>query len=100
MGRYYIRSNRESGLGRYDLLLIPKKEGSKTLLLDFKPVREEEEPDNSSKLALNQIQAQVYHTEILQYPHIKGVIECSISFSGKSILGTSAAYDLAHKTIW
>ncbi|MEF2229277.1 MAG: AAA family ATPase [Candidatus Cardinium sp.] len=54
---HYIRSNRESGMGRYDLLLIPKKEGSKALLLEFKQVRKEEELENASKLALDQIQA-------------------------------------------
>ncbi|WP_419241280.1 PD-(D/E)XK nuclease domain-containing protein [Cardinium endosymbiont of Nabis limbatus] len=52
---HYIRSNREGGLGRYDLLLIPKKEGPKALLLEFKQVWKEEELENSVKLALSQI---------------------------------------------
>ncbi|WP_419241714.1 AAA family ATPase [Cardinium endosymbiont of Nabis limbatus] len=94
---HYIRSNRESGLGRYDLLLIPKKEGQKALLLEFKQVRKEEELENASKLALAQIQTQVYHTEILQYPHVQEVVECGIAFSGKSVLAAYATYDIVRK---
>ncbi|UWW96806.1 MAG: ATP-binding protein [Candidatus Cardinium sp.] len=94
---HYIRSNRESGFGRYDLLLVPKKEGLKALLLEFKQVRKEEELEGASKLALDQIQTQAYHTEILQYPHVKEVIACGIAFSGKSVLAAYATYDLAGK---
>ncbi|CAH2559697.1 AAA family ATPase [Cardinium endosymbiont of Oedothorax gibbosus] len=94
---HYIRSNRESGLGRYDLLLIPKKEGSKALLLEFKQVGQEEELENAAKLALAQIQAQAYHTEILHYPHVKEVVEVGIAFSGKSVLAAYATYDLFNK---
>ncbi|WP_162789989.1 AAA family ATPase [Cardinium endosymbiont of Sogatella furcifera] len=94
---HYIRSNRESGLGRYDLLLIPKKEGSKALLLEFKQVRKEKELESAAKLSLDQIQTQSYHTEILQYPHVKEVVECGIAFSGKSVLAAYATYDLVGK---
>ena len=92
---HYIRSNRESGFGRYDLLLIPKQEGLKALLLEFKQVRKEEELETAAKLALDQIQTQAYYTEILQYPHIQEVIACGIAFSGKSVLAAYATYDLA-----
>ena len=94
---YYIRSNRESGLGRYDLLLIPKKEGSKALLLEFKQAGKEEELESVAKLALGQIQAQAYHTELLQYPYVQEVVECGIAFSGKSVLSAYATYDLTGK---
>ncbi|TSJ80742.1 MAG: ATP-binding protein [Candidatus Cardinium sp.] len=97
LGRtHYIRSNRESGLGRYDVLIIPK-DGLKALLLEFKQVRKEEELETTAKLALQQIQTQAYHTELLQYPHIKEVIECGIAFSGKSVLAVYSTYDLAGK---
>ncbi len=98
LGRtHYVKSNRESGLGRYDLLLIPKKEGSKAILLEFKQVRKEEELESSAKIALQQIQTQAYHTELLQYPHVKEVVECGIAFSGKSVLAAYATYDLIDK---
>ncbi|WP_419241892.1 AAA family ATPase [Cardinium endosymbiont of Nabis limbatus] len=94
--RCHIRSNRENGLGRYDLLLIPKKEVSKALLLEFKQVRKEEELENVAKLALGQIQEQAYHTEILQYPYVKEVVECGVAFSRKSVVAAYATYNLIH----
>ncbi|WP_342265136.1 AAA family ATPase [Cardinium endosymbiont of Philonthus spinipes] len=93
---HYIRSNRESGLGRYDVLLIPK-EDTKAILLEFKQVRKEEELENSGKLALQQIKDQSYHTELLQHPHVKEVVEVGIAFSGKSVLAAYATYDLIVK---
>ncbi|WP_342264970.1 AAA family ATPase [Cardinium endosymbiont of Philonthus spinipes] len=95
--RYYIRSNRESGFGRYDVLLIPKQTGSKALLLEFKHLRKEEELENVAKVALKQIQDQSYHTELLQHPHVKEVVEVGIAFSGKAVLAAYATYDLVVK---
>ncbi len=97
LGRtHYVKSNRESGLGRYDVLIIPKN-GQRAILLEFKQVRKEEELENASKLALEQIQAQAYHTEILHYPHVKEVIECGIAFSRKSVLAAYTTCDLVCK---
>ena len=77
-----------------DVLIIPK-EGLKALLLEFKQVRKEEELKTAAKLALDQIQAQAYHTELLQYPYVQKVIACGIAFSGKSVVAAYATYDLA-----
>ena len=79
-----------------DVLIIPK-DGLKALLLEFKQVRKEEELETAAKLALDQIQTQAYHTEILQYPHVKEVIACGIAFSGKSVVAAYATYDLVRK---
>ena len=97
LGRtHYIRSNRESGLGRYNVLIIPK-DGLKALLLEFKQVRKEEELETAAKLALDQIQAQAYYTELLQYPYVQEVIACGIAFSGKSVLAAYSTYNLIRK---
>ncbi|TSJ81037.1 hypothetical protein FPG78_03345 [Cardinium endosymbiont of Dermatophagoides farinae] len=93
---HYIKSNRESGLGRYDVLIIPKK-GAKAILLEFKHLRKEEELENAAKLALQQIQDQAYHTELLAYPYVKEVVECGIAFSGKAVLAAYTTYDLVHQ---
>ena len=91
-----IKSNRESGYGRYDVLLIPKK-APKALLLEFKHVRQEEELEGTAQLALEQIQSQAYRTELLAYPHVSEVVEVGIAFSGKSVLAAYAIYDLVNK---
>ncbi|WP_339043919.1 AAA family ATPase [Cardinium endosymbiont of Tipula unca] len=93
---HYIRSNRESGLGRYDILIIPKN-GPKALLLEFKYLLKSEELESSAKRALQQIQSQAYHTELLQYPHVQSVVEVGIAFSGKSVVAAYATYDLVNK---
>ncbi|TDG95631.1 AAA family ATPase [Cardinium endosymbiont of Culicoides punctatus] len=94
--RYHIRSNRESGLGRYDILIIPKN-GHQALLLEFKYLHKEEKLENAAKLALQQIQSQAYHTELLQYPHVQEVVEAGIAFSGESVVAAYATYDLLNK---
>ncbi|MBQ9407336.1 MAG: PD-(D/E)XK nuclease domain-containing protein [Desulfovibrio sp.] len=43
-GRYDIRSNRESGLGRYDVTMIPLRVGEHGIVLEFKTV----DPDDSN----------------------------------------------------
>ena len=97
LGRtHYVKSNRESGLGRYDVLLIPK-EDAKALLLEFKHVGKEEELESAAKLALDQIQSQAYHTELLQHPHVQEVVEVGIAFSGKSVLAAYSTHDLVDK---
>ncbi|AWN82281.1 AAA family ATPase [Candidatus Cardinium hertigii] len=93
---YSIRSNRESGFGRYDVLIIPKKD-SKAILLEFKYLRKEEELENGAKVALDQIRGRAYHTELLQHTHVQEVVEIGIAFSGKAVLSAYATYDLVHK---
>ena len=55
--RYNVRSNRESGFGRYDVMLIPKNEMDKAIVLEFK-VREpdlEKSLEDTVDSALKQI---------------------------------------------
>lgn len=94
--RYYIRSNRESGFGRYDVLLIPKN-GPKSILLEFKHVFKEEDLKNAANSALSQIQTQSYRTELLSYTYVKEVVEVGIAFSGKEAMAAYSVYDLINK---
>ena len=93
---HYVQSNRESGLGRYDVLIIPKKDPN-ALLLEFKHVRKGEELESAAKIALQQIQDQAYHMELLHYSYVKKVVEVGIAFSGKAVLAAYATYDLINK---
>ena len=105
---HYIRSNRESGYGRYDVLLVPRGPkslsldvnqsiGTKSILLEFKQVRKEEELAHAAHAALEQIQAQAYRTALLAYPYVTAVVEVGIAFSGKSVLAAYSVYDLVNK---
>jgi len=90
---HYIKSNRESGRGRYDVLIIPKQ-GTKSILLEFKHIRKEEELEEKANEALTQIQTQVYRTELQHYSHIQEVVEVGIAFSKKYVQAAYATYDL------
>ena len=87
--RYTITSNRESGFGRYDVLLEPKKSGEDGIILEFKvhDPEEEETLQDTVQAALGQIEEKKYETILLQ----KGVPKERIkkygfAFEGKRVL--------------
>jgi hypothetical protein len=66
MDRYVIRSNRESGYGRYDVLMIPHQKQEPGFIFEFKKVnrpKEDSEVD-AMKSALAQIEKKQYATEL------------------------------------
>jgi hypothetical protein len=66
MDRYVIRSNRESGYGRYDVLMIPHQKQEPGFIFEFKKVnrpKEDSEVD-AMKSALAQIEKKRYATEL------------------------------------
>lgn len=87
--RYHITSNRESGFGRYDVMLEPKRKEDPAFVLEFKvhnPAKEsslEETADN----ALKQIDTKQYDTTLVE----KGITaerisHLGIAFEGKKVL--------------
>ena len=50
---HFVHSNRESGLGRYDVLIIPKStEESIGILLEFKHIKMNQDPQKEAENAL------------------------------------------------
>ena len=85
---YEIRSNRESGYGRYDVMLIPKIKENDGIILEFK-VKESEEKtlEETVQTALAQIEAKKYDTELLQLGVSKEHIRhYGFAFEGKKVL--------------
>lgn len=86
--RYLLKSNRESGYGRYDVMLIPKKENDPAVVIEFKvfdPDAEQSLQDTAQK-ALTQIREKRYDTELLE----RGIRQADIyhygfAFEGKKI---------------
>ncbi len=87
--RYVITSNRESGFGRYDVMLEPKEAGRDAFIIEFKvhnPKREDTLED-AVKAALAQIEAKQYVAALIG----KGIPEERIkkygfAFEGKTVL--------------
>ena len=82
--RYHIRSNRESGRGRFDILLNPKQPTARGFVLEFKTVAAGCDFEDALAEALNQIVEQDYDCE-LRAAGVQNITHIAIAFSGKHI---------------
>lgn len=82
--RYKIRSNRESGLGRLDIQLMPLTKGMPGFIFEFKHTKDEHADLSAlADSALQQIEAKKYDTE-LRDNGVNSIISIGIAFRGKS----------------
>ena len=86
--RYSITSNRESGFGRYDIIMEPLSQNDDAIIIEFK-VRKKRENSLEETLqnALKQIEEKKYETELIA----KGIPAERIrrygfAFEGKQVL--------------
>jgi Predicted AAA-ATPase/PD-(D/E)XK nuclease superfamily len=81
-----IKSNRESGYGRYDIMIIPKDIAQVGYVIEFKTVDKEdnETVETCVEAALAQIEEKKYETELIDRG-IKNIKKLAIVFSGKDI---------------
>ena len=81
---YYVNSNRESGLGRYDVIIEPKNKNNRGFILEFKVVKDEKDLENTAKEAIEQIINKKYDTS-LKERGIKDITLIGITFFGKLV---------------
>ena len=82
--RYKLRSNRESGLGRFDIQLMPLTKGMPGFIFEFKHTKDEHTDLSAlADSALQQIEAKKYDTE-LRDNGVNSIISIGIAFRGKS----------------
>ena len=82
--RYKIRSNRESGLGRFDIQLMPLTKGMPGFIFEFKHTKDEHTDLSAlADSALQQIEAKKYDTE-LRDNGVNSIISIGIAFRWKS----------------
>jgi hypothetical protein len=88
---YIIKSNRESGEGRYDILLIPHDKTKYGIVIEIKQIDKDEKDnnetftkkiDNKIKEAKKQIDKNKYYMELIDNK-ISNIIKLPIVFAGK-----------------
>ena len=89
-GKYHIRSNRESGFGRYDVMLEPVNKNDLAFVFEFKvldPDYNEKTLDDSLQSALRQIHEKNYDAELIARGVPKDKIRhYGFAFEGKTVL--------------
>ena len=88
-GRYEITSNRESGFGRYDVMLKPLRKEDAGIILEFKVHDPKEEPslEETAAAALKQIEEKKYDRTLLDLGLEKeNIKKYGFAFEGKKVL--------------
>lgn len=88
-GRYIINSNRESGFGRYDVMLEPVDKSEDAIIIEFKVrnIGKEVSLEETVKTALKQIEKKEYETELIRRGCEEGKIrKYGFAFEGKHVL--------------
>jgi Predicted AAA-ATPase/PD-(D/E)XK nuclease superfamily len=84
-----VKSNHESGYGRYDVMLIPKDTEQLGVVIEFKTVRDEKiDLKSAATDALQQIEQRAYTAELNQRG-IQHVLKMGLAFRNKEV-----AYDI------
>ena len=83
-GEYIVKSNIESGLGRYDVLIEPKNKNKRAYILEFKSTDNVNKLEEISKEALKQIEESKYSSPLKQ-TGTKEILYLGIAFCGKQI---------------
>ena len=84
---YYVKSNRESGYGRYDIMLEPKEKESNSFIMEFKIIESMEEKEVKAKIkeAKEQIKDKKYEQE-LKMRGFKNITKMVFVCNGKEII--------------
>jgi hypothetical protein len=90
---YEVVSNRESGFGRYDIMLIPKDTTKRGLIIEFKRTLPKETLEIAADKALEQIHTKQYVHE-LKRRGITIISAFGIAFKGKKVLLKQETKDL------
>lgn len=82
--QYKVRSNRESGLGRFDVELLPMMQGIPGFIFEFKNTKDiNVDLDSLANSALRQIDDMKYDTELKDFG-VKNIVKIGIAFRQKS----------------
>ena len=83
---YYVNSNRESGMGRYDIMLEPKDKNGNSFIMEFKVLEDKEEKTIGETIenAKKQIEEKQYEQN-LKERGFKNITKMVYAFKGKEV---------------
>ena len=83
---YYVKSNRESGFGRYDIMLEPKDKNGNSFVMEFKVLENEEEKtiEDTIENAKKQIEEKRYAEDLEERGYTK-ITKMVFAFKGKEV---------------
>ena len=83
---YYVKSNRESGFGRYDIMLEPKDKNGNSFVMEFKVLEDEEEKtiEDTIENAKRQIEERKYAEDLEERGYTK-ITKMVFAFKGKEV---------------
>ena len=84
IGDYAIRSNRESGYGRYDIAAFPRQPSGHGIVIECKTAESEDALAKEAQAALAQIAEKDYLAE-LRAQGVEEVLQYGIAFCGKRV---------------
>ena len=83
---YVVNSNRESGMGRYDIMLEPKDKNANSFIMEFKVFKQDKEKDIEETIAnaKKQIEDKQYETS-LRERGFTNITKMVFAFDGKEV---------------
>ncbi len=83
---YYVKSNRESGFGRYDIMLEPKDKNGNSFVMEFKVLEDAEEKtiEDTIENAKKQIKERRYSEDLEERGYTK-ITKMVFAFKGKEV---------------
>ena len=83
---YVVNSNRESGMGRYDIMLEPKDKNANSFIMEFKVFKQDKEKDIEETIANAKKQIEEKQYEIsLKERGFTNITKMVFAFDGKDV---------------
>ena len=83
---YEVKSNKESGYGRYDVMLIPRDSSKLGIIIEFKKIDDfmKKSIETGIQEALKQIEENKYEAELIDRG-VDDILKLAIVFKGKKV---------------
>ncbi|WP_425360440.1 MULTISPECIES: AAA family ATPase [unclassified Candidatus Tisiphia] len=83
---YIIDSERETGSGRADIVLLPKiGKSDNAIIIEYKICKSPDILESVAREGLEQIAKKRYEAKIKEYSHVQKIIKISMAFCGKEV---------------